>query len=653
MKRKIFIVLITLLFFYSFDKWYFNRTSSLHVVKYNGSNLKVNIDGIASDKLPTNGNYYLVSYDCKSSDTKIRWNRATYQLDVSNGNKKATVSCSLNFQSSPKLSDMPVGSYVKYVGNNGCTGIECEGKNSNYIDDNDMGYCDNSNYKFISNGWRIAYSKDESAYLVSASSPECMCTDSFGNVKTTCSKNSNDDISRHVENLNRQALKYCNQEFAYNGACNRESAWNINDIDYQTIMKAKGNTKKLSNCNGVFGDLTCGYADDLIDIGSAYWYDATNLNLKFISWQPNIRGITSAYSYHSYGIRPVLRLNNSVVVLDGEGTIDEPYIIGNNSFNINGGERYVNKNEISNVKLNLIGNSNVSKMCVSVDSSGCSNYVDFDKNYLLDFSKISDGKKTIYVYYKDSSDNVIASMNRSVIVDTKAPLVHSLLIKNGDSLTRTIDISVSDASFMCFSNTSDDVSNCSKWVKYSNEYSWRLSAGVGSKVVYAFFKDKAGNVSNEKITTNVVSVTESIIDEDFSDIVYDNNLLISGEGSYPWVISDGRFQSNNRGINDSISVSKIQFSVSADAILSFDYGVLSENNYDKLFISLIENEKDMVLVKGISGVNTGKISNVSLSNGKDYTLILSYQKDSSASNNEDMAYIDNLKVQSQEEWNEK
>ncbi len=72
------------------------------------------------------------------------------------------------------LSSVPAGSYVKYTGNNGCSRYNCMGDNANYTNEGNMGYCNNSAHQFLRNGWRVAYSKDGSAYLVSGGAPECI-----------------------------------------------------------------------------------------------------------------------------------------------------------------------------------------------------------------------------------------------------------------------------------------------------------------------------------------------------------------------------------------------------------------------------------------------------------------------------------------------
>ena len=649
MKKKLFIFFVIIVSFFSVYFWKDSDVSSSLALKekeiqYNGNNLRVSIDGNTSETLPTSGSYYLASYSCKSSNTTLKWNRTNYKLIVDNDGKSSGVSCYLDFQSNPKLNNMPAGSYVKYVGNNGCTGKSCEGQNVNYVSDTDMGYCSSSGYRFIVNGWRVAYQKDGSAYLISAGSPECMCTSKDGTAGTSCSDSeTTNGVPQHLANLNRHALTYCNQDYAYNGVCDSNSSWNMNDSDYQEI---NGSRKSLSNCFNSYRKKYCGVSYDLIDNGGYYWfttpYSSSSAN-AFI-WYSLNRDVYSSYSRYAYGLRPVLRLHSSVVVLSGEGTYTDPFVIGNNAFKINNGKKYVNKKEVSRVQLSLTGLSDVTQMCVNVDSAGCSNYVTFANSYTLDWSGEADGEKVVYVYYKNSAGEIVASMNRKIIVDTKAPSGNSFSIGDGEELTRVLTISSTGADYMCFSNTSSNVSNCTDWVDYATSYSWTLSDGNGTKTVYGFFKDEAGNVSSTSATVTVTSIGFSV-NENFADTTYDSNLTVAGSGSYPWIVSNGQFQSNNKGVNDSTSTSTIQFTPTSNAILSFDYGVSSESNYDKLTITLSRSSgSSTTLVNAISGTNTGKKSSIKLSSGVTYTLTLSYSKDGSASSGSDIGYIDNLVI---------
>ena len=143
MKKKVLISLLFVIMLIVIN--YINDNSSAtRTISYNGNNLRISIDGEVSSTLPTSGNYYLVDYDCKSSNTKVEWikytddnNEVQYKLNVSNGTKKSGVICNLEFKSNPLLSEMPVGSYVAYTGDNNCDNTNvngwtsCMGKNAN------------------------------------------------------------------------------------------------------------------------------------------------------------------------------------------------------------------------------------------------------------------------------------------------------------------------------------------------------------------------------------------------------------------------------------------------------------------------------------------------------------------------------------------
>ncbi len=225
--------------------------------------------------------------------------------------------------SSKLISSVSVGSYVKYTGNNGCSGKSCEGQNANYVSNTDMGYCYNSSYKFNSNGWRVAYINDGTAYLTSGGSPECMCTDSSGNASTSCSDyETTSGVPKHLANLNAKALTYCNSTYAYGGVCNSSSAWNMNDADFKNIT---GDTLSTA------ANKAEGYYDDyaIINNGGFYWFATPNSasSTYLFFWYPDYRLVYYNYSDFAIGVRPVLRLKSSAVATGGTGTYQDPYII--------------------------------------------------------------------------------------------------------------------------------------------------------------------------------------------------------------------------------------------------------------------------------------------------------------------------------------
>ena len=286
-------------------------------------------------------------------------------------------------------------------------------------------------------------------------------------------------------------------------------------------------------------------------------------------------------------------------------------------------------------------------MCISVNNSSCNNYIDFSKTYIFDWSSEEDGEKIVYVYYKDKKGNIIASLSNTIIIDTTAPTDNSLVIEDGPTLNRVLTISSTGADYMCFSNTSSESSDCINWVSYATSYNWKLSDGLGIKTVYAFFKDRAGNISSTEATKEVTEIAAFNVNEDFEDTTFDSNITVAGSGSYPWTVTNGRFQNSNQNVSRSSGISTIQFTPNADANLSFDYGVSSESTFDKLTISLTGSDSSSnTLVNAISGVNSGSITDISLTSGVTYTLTLTYTKDGSGNENDDTAYIDNLVIES-------
>ncbi len=226
------------------------------------------------------------------------------------------------------LSEVEPGSYVAYTGTNGCTGSSCTGQNANYVDDTNMGYCESFSDPFTVNGWRIGYIKDDTAYLVSAGSPECMCTKRDGTSSDTSCIDSETTYGapQHLANLNNIALKYCNPTYAYGGVCNSTSSWNMNATDFQNIT---GSLLSSSSCYDQFKSSACGYGNNLIDNGGRYWFAtpySSSSNDAFY-WRPVYRNVGYNISRYLYGVRPILRLDSDVLVVGGSGTYKDPYQI--------------------------------------------------------------------------------------------------------------------------------------------------------------------------------------------------------------------------------------------------------------------------------------------------------------------------------------
>ena len=368
MKKKL-IIFIGIFCVVSASFFSRNLGLSRKEVEYNGSNLMVNVDGVSVDKLPTSGSYYLASYDCKSSNTVVTWDKENYKLSISNGSKRAGVSCYLEFKTHPSLSEMSIGSYVSYNGNNGCVGDSCSGV--------DNGSCSSS--KFSHKGFRIAYISD-GTYLVSAGALDC--------------SNQND--------INRKVLGYCNSNYVYGGSCDNSNVRNINGDDFNTIVNQG---LDMVSCYDK-QDKKCGYTNDLIDIGGDYWFSSLYQDNASFYWSSVRRSVIDKLNNSSLSIRPVVRIDDSVIVVSGSGTEEDPYKIANNNFVIG---KY--NTEDKSISLKMIGYQ-VKEMCVNLNSTVCTNYEQFQENYVLDVSKAKEDNNVIYVYYKDYDGNIVHTINK-------------------------------------------------------------------------------------------------------------------------------------------------------------------------------------------------------------------------------------------------
>ena len=305
-----------------------HKQTNTKYIKYNGYKLMLSVDGTTVDKLPT-GNYFLVDYSC-SSDSKISWDRENKLLTFDNYN--INDSCYLEFESSPKLYDLVnIGDYIEYTGNNGCTGNQCKGWNANQtatdIYDN-YGYCHSSSHNYYVYGWRVLYKSDNSVYIVSAGSPECVAGTADNPVETK-------------KSINTASLKYCNTSYISGGLCDINTVHAFNGYDfYQFTSQYYGsnNARYLSSyndggtygspyCRGIFSKKYCGYNNDLIDNGGYYWFGSNYSPTYMLYWNLIDHAINVTKSAETNGVRPVLKLDSSIRAIGGQGTIDNPYKI--------------------------------------------------------------------------------------------------------------------------------------------------------------------------------------------------------------------------------------------------------------------------------------------------------------------------------------
>ena len=203
----------------------------------------ITIDGASSDSLPVDG-YYTMSSTCTKGST-LSWNKYSKTITYSKGSKVGD-SCNLVFTkdtSTKLLNTVSVGSYVKYMGNNGCDGNHCAGDNANYVSDDDMGYCNGTSYGFIVNGWRVAYIKDNSAYLVSAGAPECVAT----YVENISASTSNQSLSSNYYYGSGYHFDQNTGKYSLTGVTSTTLSWSSN---YNSIIENTPYTCKSTSSTG-------------------------------------------------------------------------------------------------------------------------------------------------------------------------------------------------------------------------------------------------------------------------------------------------------------------------------------------------------------------------------------------------------------------
>ena len=203
----------------------------------------ITIDGKSSDSLPTSG-YYTMSSSC-SKGSSLTWDSYSKTITYGKGSK-VNDSCSLTFTSGTStklLNTVAVGSYVKYTGANGCDGLHCEGYNANYVSDDDMGYCGSTYAGFVVNGWRVAYIKDNSAYLISAGAPECVAT----YVENVSNSTSNQTLSTNYYYGSGYLFDETTGKYSLTGVTSSALAWSSN---YNGIIANTPYTCKSTSSSG-------------------------------------------------------------------------------------------------------------------------------------------------------------------------------------------------------------------------------------------------------------------------------------------------------------------------------------------------------------------------------------------------------------------
>ncbi len=119
---------------------------------------------------------------------------------------------------------------------------------------------------------------------------------------------------------------------------------------------------------------------------------------------------------------------------------------------------------------------------------------------------VGDGEKGVYAKFRDRAGNVSTPVSDRVVLDLTAPLDTRIAVEKNSkyvqSTTVTVNVFARGASEVMLGKSEQFTG--ATWQKYAEEITgWKLEGEDGKKVVYAKFKDEAGNIT-PPISTEII-----------------------------------------------------------------------------------------------------------------------------------------------------
>ena len=163
---------------------------------------------------------------------------------------------------------------------------------------------------------------------------------------------------------------------------------------------------------------------------------------------------------------------------------------------------------------------------------------------------------------------------------------------------------------------------------------------AGTRTVYPAYYTYTCDVCNELITVWADTRLEYVT-LPATGVV---SAAMTDEGKYPWTYNSAaeRFESGNAGANSSTSTTSFVFTLERQRTIAFDFGVSSEENYDKATITLSNGTETNTVAGGISGTKADTYNGI-LTAGT-WTLTVTYVKDNGGNKGADMAYVSGLTI---------
>ncbi len=233
------------------------------------------------------------------------------------------------------------------------------------------------------------------------------------------------------------------------------------------------------------------------------WKNVSEKSINASYTLANGDGTKRLYAYIKNAAGLISNVASDNIILDTtKPTIDKFYIGGNNN------PKYINSKD-TNIYATWQDNDVVSYCLSEENSSENCKWENLSGKVLnTTYSLTSEnGEKKLYLYIKDEAEHTSEVKEDSVILDTKIPVIKEFYIadkgvtKITDNKTKiTIIHEEEDVESYCISETNSYL--LCNWIKSKDkkiEAEYTLPIGNGSKTLYAFIKDEAGNISLLKL----------------------------------------------------------------------------------------------------------------------------------------------------------
>ncbi|MDD5551907.1 MAG: L,D-transpeptidase [Candidatus Pacebacteria bacterium] len=230
-----------------------------------------------------------------------------------------------------------------------------------------------------------------------------------------------------------------------------------------------------------------------------YSWDITNILYGGDTGQ----GVKNVYVQFRNGIGDPSSVQSDNIIYDTTSPLG--------TIKIRNGSRHT---RFSRVLLNLLATDNLSGVLYMRFSNGRNKWTGWrvyntlygwDLNDVSYGGVISQGRKRVYVQFKDRAENVSALTPDAIIHDKNSPKGNVIINRRAVSTKSARVIlsirardNISGLRYMRFSNNSK---RWTRWKRYKRRYRWLLTKRyggtntAGTKCVYIKFKDRAGNIS--------------------------------------------------------------------------------------------------------------------------------------------------------------